>query len=201
MLEKIKKLMGKIGYGYLYLCLIPIFAIIYTILPSGAIYYDNLPNSFLTHLYYSAVTVTTLGYGDITPLTESAAIIVGTESVLGVVIIGLFLNQIAHYKLVQEKEIENHDEINRAMLRETDKLLQYAAVIKAISDPEEMEEAVKDFILNIDMHDFRNLEKICLVYLADKDMRLFKLRFDVETYKIENNYEALKKELGSSYWG
>lgn len=197
----IKKLKEKIGYGYLYLSLIPIFAVIYTLLPEGYIHYDQLNNNFLSNLYYSAVTVTTLGYGDITPINEIAALLVGAESVLGVVIIGLFLNQIAHYKQEQEKILEEQDEIGRAMLRETDRLLQYAAVIQAIDDPDEMEDAVKDFILNIDMHDFRSLEKVCLIYLSDHDFRLFKLRFEVEVYKIENNFEALKLKHGDAYWG
>ena len=196
-----KKLNTKIGYGFLYLSLIPIFAVIYTLLPEGFIHYDQLSNTFLTNLYYSAVTVTTLGYGDITPINEIAAILVGTESVLGVVIIGLFLNQLSHNKMEQEKIITEQEEIGRAMLRETDRLLQYAAVIHKIDDPDEMEDAVKDFILNIDMHDFRSLEKVCLIYLSDQDFRLFKLRFEVEIYKIETNFEILKKQYGDTYWG
>ena len=198
---QIKKLNKKIGYGYLYLSLIPVFAVIYTLLPEGYIHYDQLSNNFLTNLYYSAVTVTTLGYGDITPVNEIAALLVGAESVLGVVIIGLFLNQISHYKMEQEKIQEEQNEIGRAMLRETDRLLQYAAVIQEIDNPDKMEEAVKDFILNIDMHDFRSLEKICLIYLSDKDFRLFRLRFEVETYKIECNFEELKQKYGDTYWG
>ena len=48
--------------------------------------------SFRRMLYFSIVTITTLGYGDIVPLTDQARVLVGIEALLGVVLIGLFLN-------------------------------------------------------------------------------------------------------------
>jgi voltage-gated potassium channel Kch len=42
-------------------------------------------------LYLSAVTITTVGYGDIVPITTAARVFVGFEAVLGVVLAGLFL--------------------------------------------------------------------------------------------------------------
>jgi hypothetical protein len=45
--------------------------------------------------YLSAVTITTLGFGDITPVSSIARALVGFEAVLGVVLIGLFLNAVA----------------------------------------------------------------------------------------------------------
>jgi len=50
---------------------------------------------FLRMLYLSAVTVTTLGFGDITPVSEAARALVAAEAVGGVVLIGLFLNALA----------------------------------------------------------------------------------------------------------
>jgi Ion channel len=46
-------------------------------------------------LYLSATTITTLGPGDITPVSGLARWLVGLEAVLGVVVIGLFLNALA----------------------------------------------------------------------------------------------------------
>jgi len=43
-------------------------------------------------LYFSVVTITTLGYGDIVPLTDRARLVVGIESIFGVVVAGLFIN-------------------------------------------------------------------------------------------------------------
>jgi hypothetical protein len=42
-----------------------------------------------------SVTITTLGYGDITPQTESARILAALEACFGIVTIGLFLNAVA----------------------------------------------------------------------------------------------------------
>lgn len=42
--------------------------------------------------YLSAVTVTTLGFGDITPVSTSARLLIAMEAVLGIVLIGLFVN-------------------------------------------------------------------------------------------------------------
>jgi hypothetical protein len=45
--------------------------------------------------YLSAVTVTTVGFGDITPVSEAARILVTIEAILGAVIVGLFLSALA----------------------------------------------------------------------------------------------------------
>jgi hypothetical protein len=48
--------------------------------------------SFSRMLYLSAVTITTLGYGDIVPTTGWTRFLVATEAILGIIIMGLFLN-------------------------------------------------------------------------------------------------------------
>jgi hypothetical protein len=56
--------------------------------------------SYARMFYFSAVTITTLGYGDIVPITNMARIIVAVESILGLVLIGLFLNSLSReYKM------------------------------------------------------------------------------------------------------
>ena len=55
-------------------------------------------------MYFSVVTITTLGYGDLTPLTATTKIIAGTEAVSGVVVIGLFLSSLAHRRDSEESE-------------------------------------------------------------------------------------------------
>ena len=47
-------------------------------------------------LYLSTVTITTVGYGDIVPLTDVARLAAGLEAIIGIVLIGLFLNAIAY---------------------------------------------------------------------------------------------------------
>lgn len=53
------------------------------------------PGGFDRYLYFSVVTITTLGYGDIVPLTDRARLTVGVEALYGVVMAGLFLNAVA----------------------------------------------------------------------------------------------------------
>lgn len=53
-------------------------------------------HAFGRMLYLSAVTVTTVGYGDIVPLTDAARAAVALEGIGGIVLIGLFLNALAH---------------------------------------------------------------------------------------------------------
>ncbi|NIB43827.1 two pore domain potassium channel family protein [Pseudomaricurvus alkylphenolicus] len=50
--------------------------------------------SFIKSLYFSMVTITTLGYGDITPQSDLSMMITGSESMLGMVIVGLFLSSL-----------------------------------------------------------------------------------------------------------
>jgi hypothetical protein len=54
-----------------------------------------VPEGWWRMVYLSAVTVTTLGFGDITPVSESARLYVALEAVLGVVFVGVFLSRLA----------------------------------------------------------------------------------------------------------
>lgn len=47
---------------------------------------------FLRYLYFSGVTITTLGYGDIVPITNSMRFLVTVESVLGILLLAVFVS-------------------------------------------------------------------------------------------------------------
>ena len=51
-------------------------------------------DTYFRMLYFSTVTITTLGYGDILPISNLARIMVSIESIVGIVVIGLFLNAV-----------------------------------------------------------------------------------------------------------
>ncbi len=59
---------------------------------------DRIPGLWGRMLYLSAVTITTLGYGDIVPVTSTTRAIVACEAVVGVLIVGLFINSIANLR-------------------------------------------------------------------------------------------------------
>lgn len=56
---------------------------------------SDVNGSFWRMLYLSVVTITTLGYGDIVPISDVNRFLVGFESFLGLMIMGLFLNSLA----------------------------------------------------------------------------------------------------------
>jgi len=81
-------------YGLTYLSLIPLFGLIFFFIP------ETTGNEFslIESLYFSAVTITTLGYGDISPTNDLGRVIAATESVLGITLIGLFLNALSRVR-------------------------------------------------------------------------------------------------------
>lgn len=56
---------------------------------------DNIFENYMRMLYLSAVTITTLGYGDIVPTSLFNRFLVGLEAFVGVVIAGLFLTSLS----------------------------------------------------------------------------------------------------------
>ena len=80
------------------------FALIYRYLGCSCIGFnvDRLKGfqpDFWGYIYYSVVTFTTLGFGDIVALTNKARFVVGCEVVLGYVMLGglisIFANKLA----------------------------------------------------------------------------------------------------------
>ena len=90
----------------------------YTLGKAG--YGSSIEGNFARMFYLSAITITTLGFGDIVPLTSTSRILISVESVLGIVIIGLFLNSLSYEKskieeelrLEKEKSIYKYNQIN-----------------------------------------------------------------------------------------
>jgi hypothetical protein len=55
----------------------------------------SFSGSFWRMLYFSVVVITTVGFGDIVPMTGAARALVAVEAMIGVLLVGLFLNSIA----------------------------------------------------------------------------------------------------------
>lgn len=82
---------------------------ILTLIKSEYGYTDGYESNFARMLYLSTVTITTLGFGDIVPITDFARLLIGLESILGVVILSLFINALFH-EIVRMKVNESHIE-------------------------------------------------------------------------------------------
>ena len=54
-------------------------------------------NSFKRMFYFSAITIATVGYGDIVPVDDNLRILVGLEAILGIIFIGLFINSFVEW--------------------------------------------------------------------------------------------------------
>lgn len=71
----------------IYLAVIAICGILYSVVPG--IFKSSV--GLLDGFYFSVVTITTLGYGDLTPISGFGKMLAAFEALLGVVLIGLFL--------------------------------------------------------------------------------------------------------------
>lgn len=107
----------------LYVCLIPIFALIYWWLPDNQFRIpDGGGTDYGSWLYYSIVTITTLGFGDYTPALAGAQAVTAVEVACGIVMLGFFLNAVGAMKteIDVESEIEKQKMLHHAA--ETEKL-------------------------------------------------------------------------------
>jgi hypothetical protein len=71
-----------------------IYGAIYRIFPNILDWKDSA-NSWFTPYYFSIVTYTTLGFGDVRPATLIGEIIVSSEVILGYTTLGLLLSVLA----------------------------------------------------------------------------------------------------------
>lgn len=95
-----------------YIIIIPIFAVIYWALPDGQFRIpDNAGTEFGSWIYYSIVTITTLGFGDYTPAHGWAQAFTAIEVGIGLVVMGLFLNSVGAMK--SEIDVSNEVEKQR----------------------------------------------------------------------------------------
>lgn len=74
-----------------------LFGLVYSLSP-GMLYYDEgrMDVNRFTPFYYSIVTYTTLGFGDVTPKTLAGQILVTFEVILGYVTLGLLISILAN---------------------------------------------------------------------------------------------------------
>ncbi|MGR5208312.1 potassium channel family protein [Vibrio sp. PNB23_22_7] len=110
-------------YSKLYLANVLLFSFTYWFFFSGD-FGDDSPLGFVGSLYFSVVTITTLGYGDITPNIENTSLLltIVLQVVFGVITIGLFLNSLSQ-KLSDKKDDEKRVVEKEIALKHKVKLL------------------------------------------------------------------------------
>ena len=108
----------------LYIGLTPVFALIYWALPDAQFRIpDGAGVDYGSWLYYSIVTITTLGFGDYTPAHGWAQAVTAVEVMCGLTILGFFLNAVGSMKseLDVTAEIEKQRQLRNAAMK--DKLM------------------------------------------------------------------------------
>lgn len=105
-------------YAIAYLLLIPLYAIVYSQLDLSL---NTHEPGASTYIYFSVVSITTLGYGDILPKGSVAQLVTASESLFGIILIGLFLNALSLQHSQELDKIANekaeNDRKNKALNR------------------------------------------------------------------------------------
>tara|TARA_R110001583_G_scaffold66418_1_gene190922 strand:- start:1354 stop:2235 length:882 start_codon:yes stop_codon:yes gene_type:complete len=106
-------------YAIIYFLLIPVFALVYSFVDLDLGNHNE--EGVISYLYFSVVSITTLGYGDILPSSSAAQITAALEALLGLILIGLFLNALSmqHSREVEkvEQEKKNKENLEQAISR------------------------------------------------------------------------------------
>lgn len=104
-------------YALCYLLLIPIFALVFSLVDLKV---GDHSKDVITYIYFSVVSITTLGYGDVLPNSSWAQIAAASESLFGIILIGLFLNalSIQHSQEIEQKELEKQEKENARVAKE-----------------------------------------------------------------------------------
>ncbi len=142
-----------------YLLTILIFAMLYY-------YFAELELDFVDSIYFSTVTITTLGYGDIVPEDTLTKALVSLEAILGIVLIGVFLNAIAHtishIATQKEKEAQSQKDLifkkkrflnfNKIVEQKIERYYSYIVLLTKGKNENGVLEANKNFSFN-DLYD------------------------------------------------
>lgn len=109
----------------LYIVFVPVFALIYWAIPDSQFRVpDGASTGFGGWLYYSIVTISTLGFGDYTPSGPAAQCVTAVEVMCGLVTIGFFLNAVGSMKseIDVESELEKQRRVhNQSQLEKLQK--------------------------------------------------------------------------------
>lgn len=132
LMQSITRQWEFIKWGVAYLAVIIVFGLLYWIfcVELGA----TAEVTPFKALYFSVVTITTLGFGEIYPQDTIAQTLVVCEVLTGVVVIGCFLNSIARYQneaMVRRQSMAKFRRHFRIIRRDMARLFQYTAMLTA----------------------------------------------------------------------
>jgi hypothetical protein len=95
---------GICGYLLIGMMWAFVFSVLESLQPGSFLMADSHDKSIKDFLYFSFVTLTTLGYGDITPLSDQARSLVMLEAIVGQIYITVFIARLVGLHISQSKE-------------------------------------------------------------------------------------------------
>ena len=97
----------------------PIFGSVVVVLTVGTLVFNRLEGwSLLDSLYFSVVTLATIGYGDLTPTTTTAKLFSIIYIFIGVGILGVFISAVSHASMQRTLERQERRASRRTATRE-----------------------------------------------------------------------------------
>ena len=97
----------------------PIFGSVVIVLTVGTLVFRGLEGwSLLDSLYFSVVTLATIGYGDLTPTTDTAKLFSIVYILVGVGILGVFISAVSRASMQRTLERNERLASQRAEARE-----------------------------------------------------------------------------------
>ncbi len=190
---KNKFLSHPLALLFLYLITIVIFGLIYSSTD------DGLSKALKIHegMYFSVVTITTLGYGEIHPIDKTFMAIVSFQAIVGVLILGFFINSLWQYFNEKSARDKSKDYVSYYSEGFIFILEQYKISIKEISGSNKLK---SDFIFSNLKSIFKlshisrygyNKSKISVYYFIEdifiKELRHLRSDIDIEIYPEIHN--------------
>lgn len=94
--------------------LLTILTVAMVVLSIGTVFYHYVESlSWLDAFYFSTITLTTIGYGDISPKTDLGKLFTIPYSIMGIAILGAVISTVSQRRIEKMKErhlgrLENH---------------------------------------------------------------------------------------------
>lgn len=200
-------------WGIAYFGAIPVFALIYWLLPECWFGYGrevNSLSSILNSIYFSTITITTLGYGDIFPVHYITKFVVILESLFGILAIGLFLNAVAlrKGKIDAKAELErnkiNHLNNEKIKLRRQYVVVEpyfktYVEYAIMVSTPIAKRSSELRYNPDFDFHDLYDLYSPSL-RLTDNFTEPVISHFYRSLHNLEERIESMLSVVDFSLW-
>jgi len=99
-----------------------LFTLVVVTLLTGTLFYKQAEGwSFLDSLYFSVVTLTTVGYGDLSPATTAGKVFTIVYIFVGLGIVLGFVNAVAERSLERRAEIRERNRRSRGAGREEER--------------------------------------------------------------------------------